>query len=50
MLCLSTDPTNLVTQIAATVPLEGSRGQITAAQLLTLDPGNLGITLQTVPS
>jgi hypothetical protein len=37
-------------QLAATVPQAGSRGSITPAQLLTLDPGPLGLTVTTVPS
>ena len=35
-------------QLAATVPQSGSRGQIIPAQLLTLDPGPLGLTVTTV--
>jgi predicted phage baseplate assembly protein len=37
-------------QLAAAVPQAGSRGSITPAQLLTLDPGPLGLTATTVPS
>jgi len=48
-LYLSSDPLQQqVTQIAAALPEAGARNQFTAAQLLTLDPGTLGITLQTV--
>src|SRR6185437_4144487 len=35
-------------QLAATVPQSGSRSQIVPAQLLTLDPGPLGLTVVTV--
>jgi hypothetical protein len=38
------------TQLAATVPQSGSRGQIVPAQLLTLDPGPLGLTVTQVTS
>jgi hypothetical protein len=41
---------SLQKQLAATVPQAGSRGQIVAAQLLTLDPGPLTLTVTTVPS
>lgn len=37
-------------QLAATVPQAGSRGNIVPAQLLTLDPSPLGLTVTTVPS
>lgn len=36
------------TQIAATVPQSGGQNQIAAAQLLTIDPGTLGVTVTTV--
>jgi hypothetical protein len=42
----SADPSQTPqTQIAAQVPQPGGRNQIFAAQLLTLDPGTLGITV-----
>jgi uncharacterized phage protein gp47/JayE len=45
----SSDPgPSLQTQLAATVPQTGGRGQIVAAQLLTLDPGPLGLTVTPV--
>ncbi len=37
-------------QIAATIPQTGGRNQIVPAQLLTLDPGQLGLVVTTVPS
>lgn len=37
-------------QIAATVPQNGGRNQITPAQLLTIDPGQLGLLVTTVNS
>jgi len=37
-------------QIAATVPQNGGQNQITPAQLLTLDPGQLGLLVTTVNS
>ena len=41
---------SLQKQLAATVPQTGSRSSITPAQLLTLDPGPLGLTVTTVSS
>ena len=47
----SSDPTETPQQqLAATVPQAGSRGNITPAQLLTLDPGPLGLTVTPVNS
>jgi len=47
----SSDPTETPhRQLAATVPQAGSRGSITPAQLLTLDPGPLGLTVTPVNS
>jgi hypothetical protein len=46
---LSNDPLQTPeTQLAASVPQSGGRDQISAAQLLTLDPGTLGVTVTTV--
>ena len=46
----SSDPTQTPEQqIAATVPESGARNQITPAQLLTIDPGPLGLVVTTVP-
>jgi predicted phage baseplate assembly protein len=45
----SSDPSQTPeTQLAATVPQAGSRGQIVPAQLLTLDPGPLELTVTQV--
>lgn len=40
---------SLQKQLAATVPQAGSRNSITPAQLLTLDPGPLGLTVTVTP-
>lgn len=47
----SSDPSQTPQQqLAAAVPQAGNRGSIVPAQLLTLDPGPLGLTVTTVPS
>jgi hypothetical protein len=44
----SGDPSEAAAQLAATVPQTGGQDQIAPAQLLTIDPGTLGITVTTV--
>jgi hypothetical protein len=44
----SGQPSAAASQLAATVPQTGGQDQIAAAQLLTIDPGTLGITVTTV--